>query len=344
MPRDRTTQQLHERPDGHGQNDLTDAGKKVKGRKRHPSGPSSGRCCRSGEGWDGRAGSTFGRCPAGPVYPVHGMPVARVTLWISTVFHRPDPFSRMAAERAPGAYRASSPGPRAAVSGALRGAGRRPGRQPVGEDHGERRPPRPPRRQEGEGEEKAPDRGRRRPPRPPRRQEGEGEEKAPDRGRRRHTGRHDGSHRRHPGPGRRTGPDRGAAGDGAHGVRAVRRRWPPGSEAAGAAWGDGVAGRDRDRRKTGGCQRVHGSPPPVGRGADLRLDGPVPPPVEGLRAPLREPAGIRGEASRATGPGVSEARTNAGRPPVPAQAGGEGVNSMKDNGLIISVTYESNSM
>ncbi len=78
------------------------------------------------------------RC--GPVYPVHGMPVARVTLWISTVFHRPEPFSRMAAERAPGAYRASSPGPRAAVSGALRGAGRRPGRQPVGEDHGERRP------------------------------------------------------------------------------------------------------------------------------------------------------------------------------------------------------------
>ncbi len=129
----------------------------------------------------------------------------------------------------------------------------------------------------------------------------------------------------------------------AHGVQAVRRRWPPGSEAAGAAWGDGVAGRDRDRRKTGGCQRVHGSLPPVGRGADLRLDGPVPPPVEGLRAPLREPAGIRGEASRATGPGVSEARTNAGRPPVPAQAGGEGVSSMKDNGLIISVTYDSNS-
>ncbi len=256
----------------------------------------------------------------GPVYPVHGMPVACVTLWISTVFHRPEPFSRMAAERAPGAYRASSPGPRAAVFGALRGAGRRPGRQPVGEDHGERRPPRPPRRQEGEGEEKAPDRGRRR-----------------------HAGRHDGSHRRHPGPGRRTGPDRGAAGAGAHGVQAVRRRWPPGSEAAGAAWGDGGAGRDRDRRKTGGCQGVHGSPPPVGRGADLRLDGPVPPPVEGLRAPLREPAGIRGEASRATGPGVSEARTNAGRPPVPAQAGGEGVNSMKDNGLIISVTYESNS-
>ena len=69
----------------------------------------------------------------------------------------------------------------------------------------------------------------------------------------------------------------------------------------------------------------------------------MPPPVEGLRAPLREPAGIRGEASRATGPGVSEARTNAARPPVPAQAGGEGVNSMKNNGLIISVTYESNS-
>ncbi len=40
---------------------------------------------------------------------------------------------------------------------------------------------------------------------------------------------------------------------------------------------------------------------------------------------------------------MSEARTNAGRPPVPAQAGGEGVNSMKNNGLIISVTYESNS-
>ncbi len=69
----------------------------------------------------------------------------------------------------------------------------------------------------------------------------------------------------------------------------------------------------------------------------------MPPPVEGLRAPLREPAGIRGEASRATGPGVSEARTNAGRLPVPAQAGGEGVNSMKNNGLIISMTYESNS-
>ncbi len=69
----------------------------------------------------------------------------------------------------------------------------------------------------------------------------------------------------------------------------------------------------------------------------------MPPPVEGLRAPLREPAGIRGEASRATGPGVSEVRTNAGRPPVPAQAGGEGVNSMKNNGLIISVTYDSNS-
>ncbi len=67
------------------------------------------------------------------------------------------------------------------------------------------------------------------------------------------------------------------------------------------------------------------------------------PPVEGLRAPLREPAGIRGEASRATGPGVSEERTNAGRLPVPAQAGGEGVNSMENNGLIISVTYESNS-
>ncbi len=50
----------------------------------------------------------------------------------------------------------------------------------------------------------------------------------------------------------------------------------------GSGLGDGVAGRDRDRRKTGGCQRVHGSPPPVGRGADLRLDGPVPPPVEGL--------------------------------------------------------------
>ncbi len=111
----------------------------------------------------------------------------------------------------------------------------------------------------------------------------------------------------------------------------------------GSGLGDGVAGRDQDRRKTGGCQGVHGSLPPVGRGADLRLDGPVPPPVEGLRAPLREPAGIRGEASRATGPGVSEARTNAGRPPVPAQAGGEGVNSMKDNGLIISVTYDSNS-
>ncbi len=69
----------------------------------------------------------------------------------------------------------------------------------------------------------------------------------------------------------------------------------------------------------------------------------MPPPVEGLRAPPREPAGVRGEASRATGPGVSEARTNAGRPPVPAQAGGEGVNSMKNNGLIISVTYESDS-
>ncbi len=40
---------------------------------------------------------------------------------------------------------------------------------------------------------------------------------------------------------------------------------------------------------------------------------------------------------------MSEARTNAGRLPVPAQAGGEGLNSMKNNSLMISVTYDSNS-
>ncbi len=129
MPWNRTTQQLHKRPDDHGQNDLTDAEWTVIG----PMPPKRGRMGRP-RGVDLRSVFDAGR------YILSTGCRWRVTLWISTVFHRPEPFSRMAAERAPGAYRASSPGPRAAVSGALRGAGRRPGRQPVGEDHGERRP------------------------------------------------------------------------------------------------------------------------------------------------------------------------------------------------------------
>ncbi len=49
---------------------------------------------------------------------------------------------------------------------------------------------------------------------------------------------------------------------------------------------------------------------------------------------------VRGEASRTTGPGVMP---NARRLPVPAQAGGEGVNPMKIGSLMKSVTYDSNS-
>ncbi len=195
MPRDRTTQQLHKRLDDHGQNDLTDAEWTVIGLMP----PKRGRMGRP-RGVDLRPVSDAGRYILSTGCRWRALPSGYPPFSTDR-----NPFSRMAAERAPGAYRASSPGPRAAVSGALRGADRRPGRQPVGEDHGERRPPRPPRRQEGEGEEKAPDRGRRR-----------------------HAGRHDGSHRRHPGPGRRTGPDRGAAGDGAHGVHTVCRPFADG--------------------------------------------------------------------------------------------------------------------
>ncbi len=129
MPWNRTTQQLHKRPDDHGQNDLTDAEWTV----IEPMLPKQGRMGRP-RGVDLRSVSGAGRyilstgcqwraSPSG--YPPFSTDRNHFYAWRRSGL--------------PERSRASSPGPRAAVFGALRGADRRPGRQPVGEDHGERR-------------------------------------------------------------------------------------------------------------------------------------------------------------------------------------------------------------
>ncbi len=144
MPWDRTTQQIHKRPDDHSQNDsqndLTDAEWTGGGRHPHrfppPMHAEAGKDGTAARGADLRSvlkGRKRHLTRAGISCPRDAHGGGRVaTLWISTVFHRPEPFLRMAAERAPvpGASTrktiASSPGPRAAVSisGALRGADR----------------------------------------------------------------------------------------------------------------------------------------------------------------------------------------------------------------------------
>ena len=63
---------------------------------------------------------------------------------------------------------------------------------------------------------------------------------------------------------------------------------------------------------------LHGAVPPMGRGAHLRLDVPLPPPGEGLRA---EPGGLRGVGA-------------AGRLPVPGPTAGEGRRCLKQNNMI----------
>ena len=100
------------------------------------------------------------------------------------------------------------------------------------------------------------------------------------------------------------------------GGRRPRRR-----QAARKARGDGCPGRAGDRARTRWNQGFHGPVPPLGGGADLRLDVALPAPGEGLRA---EPGEFRG-------PGA------AGRVQVPGPAAGAGLKCLK------TMTYDSSS-
>ena len=79
--------------------------------------------------------------------------------------------------------------------------------------------------------------------------------------------------------------------------------------------------------KPQGIQGLHAPPPPLGGGADLRLDGPVPAAGEGLGAESGELAGV----------GAT------GRLPVPDAPGGAGIKRLKNNRMIKTTTYDSNS-
>ena len=81
----------------------------------------------------------------------------------------------------------------------------------------------------------------------------------------------------------------------------IKKIWPDGGyqggKLASALTKLGIGSDLEIVKKTQGCQGVHGSPSPPGRGADLRLDVALPASGEGLRAELGELLGV-GAAGR----------------------------------------------
>ena len=103
--------------------------------------------------------------------------------------------------------------------------------------------------------------------------------------------------RRGSGQGRGTGGDCGAVAQGTRGLEGVCRRRLQRTQAARCPGPAGCVGARRDRRKAPADQGFHRSPPALGRGTNVCLDGSLPTFGKGLRTERSEFPGM-GEAGR----------------------------------------------